>query len=163
MISSSAKQAIENADYIIMGPGDLYTSIIQNLIVHGVTAALKNSKAEIIYITNLMTKVGQTDDFSVKDHVKEINKYLEDVKLDYVLVNTAKPKGAALEWYENALVSLVEDDIGDGTKMGIKVVRGDFMSTVTYTKSKSDKVKRSLIRHDSDKLAEILMGLFKKR
>lgn len=159
-ISHSAQEAIKKANFIVIGPGDLYTSIIPNLLVHGVPQALKESKAKVIYIANLMTKVGQTDNFKISDHLNELQKYMGEKKLNYTLINNAKPKGEALKWYENALVSIVEDDIGDGKDFGLKVIRGDFMSTVTYQKSKSDKVKRSLIRHDSEKLAKSLMRLF---
>ena len=88
-IFPSARKAILSADLIILGPGDLYTSVIPNLLVAGVSQAIAKSKGKLVYICNLMTKHGETDGFKVSDFVREIMRYSNQgkKKLNLVLVN----------------------------------------------------------------------------
>ena len=81
-----AIKSIEESEYIVIGPGDLYTSIIPVLLVNDVKKAMKKSKAKIIYIMNLMTKSGQTTNYKASDHVKDLVKYLGR-EPDYILIN----------------------------------------------------------------------------
>lgn len=159
-VNKKAVQAIENADFIIMGPGDLYTSLIPNLLVDGVSEALSKSSAKIIHISNLMTKMGQTDGLSLKDHVEEVLKYSGLSKLDYILVNNRKPSGSALAWYEEFKSSMVIDDLEDGFGLAGSVIRENLVADISYKKNPADKIKRSLLRHDPDKLASVLEGIF---
>jgi len=149
-------KAIENADLIVIGPGDLYTSIIPNFLVSGVADSLKKSKATKVYVLNLSTKRGQTTNYTATDHVNDLEKYIGKNILDYVLVNNAKPSTTALAWYLKKKESIVQDDFKD-TKY--KVIKKNLISTSEYKKSKADKVVRSLIRHDPVKLAKAIMGL----
>ena len=80
-------RSIENADIIIMGPGSLYTSIIPNLLVNGVVDAIEKSKAPKVYICNIMTQPGETDDHNVLDHVNAIVKHTNKNIIDYVISN----------------------------------------------------------------------------
>ena len=82
-----AVNAIMEADLVILGPGDLYTSIIPNLLVTGIPEALASTQAIRIYVCNLMTKLGETDDFRASDFVHEMMRYLGGSNLDWVLVN----------------------------------------------------------------------------
>lgn len=86
-INPRAKNAIYNADYIIIGPGDLYTSIVPNLLCQGMREALTESKAKIIYICNAMTKRGETTNMEVIDFIDTIERYISPAQLDYVIVN----------------------------------------------------------------------------
>jgi len=153
----SAISAINGADMIVIGPGDLYTSVLPNFLINGVPAALKKTKAAKIYVMNLMTRHGQTDGYSAKKHLSELEKYLQ-AKIDYVLVNKsdAFPKRILKRYEEEMAYPVVDDFNGDGKP---KVVRGNFISKEIYEKSKSDKLVRSLIRHDSDKLAKAIISL----
>ena len=83
------REKLSRADFIIIGPGDLYSSLIQILLVTGIKEAIKKSKAKIIYICNLENKKGETDDFTVSDFEKEIEKYLGK-DLDYIIFNNNK-------------------------------------------------------------------------
>ena len=158
-INSDALLAIKNADFIVLGPGDLYTSIFPNLIVKDFSTAISNCKAIIIYISNLMTKLGQTDGFTLKYHVKEVEKYLGTSNLDYVLVNTKKPEDKILKWYKKyGNVVFVEDDLKQ--KTSFKIIRQDLLSDKVYSKDKNDYLKRSLIRHDSNKICKELVNIF---
>ena len=155
--NKKALAAIKEADMIIMGPGDLFTSVICNLVVGGVSEAIRGSKAEKVYIVNLMTKFGETTNFSASEHLATLEKYL-GTKINVCLVNksTKFPEGV-LERYGQEKAYPVKDDLKEGS--GLKVVRGDFVSGAVYKQKESDKVKRSLIRHDSKKLAKALVEL----
>jgi uncharacterized cofD-like protein len=160
-VNPQAIKAIEKADYIILGPGDLYTSIIPNLLVEGVAQAVKKSKAKKIYITNIMTKLGQTDGFKASNFVHELEIYMGGRVFDYILVNTAYPQKDIIDWYkssENAIP--VKDDLSARDFPGCQILRGNFLGTTKYAQSISDRIKRSLIRHDPAKLAKKLAKIF---
>lgn len=153
-----ALKALAEADLIILGPGDLYTSIICNLVVDGIAKALVRSQAKKVYVLNLMTKFGQTYAFTAQDHVREIIKYLGRKGLDYVLVNQqSKLPGKILKRYQEEKAALVKDDLKED--LSFKVIRADLISPRLYKKPKSDKLVRSLIRHDSVKLAKAIVSL----
>ena len=153
-----ASSALLSADYIVFGPGDLYTSILPNVVVPGISEALKNSRAKKIFVLNLMTKYGQTDRFTTGKFLSELEKYAGEGVIDYCLTNKSKdfPKGI-LERYEAEKAYLVKDDLVESEKL--RIVRSDFISSEVYEKSLSDKIKRSLIRHDPDKLARAIMSI----
>ena len=155
-INIEAKRAIERTDAIVFGPGDLYTSIIPNLIVSGVKETFEYIKAKKILVINLMAKVGQTDGFKVSDFINEVEKYLGEGSINYAVVNSKIPSKHMVERYrevDNA--ELVVDDVG-GNYRRARVIRADLLSDTTFEKSSSDVLKRSLIRHDPDKLAKVL-------
>ncbi|HYM64938.1 MAG TPA: gluconeogenesis factor YvcK family protein [Candidatus Sulfotelmatobacter sp.] len=156
-INIDAKKAIMDADYIIIGPGDLYTSIIPNLLVTGLSNAIKKTKAKKIYVLNLMTKYGQTTNYKAKDHIKVLEEYLGNGVLDYILVNKTVPKKRVLSWYEEYGEHPVEDNLTDSKK--VRVIRKDLIKDVIIKKQKSDELRRSIIRHDSKKLAQVIVNL----
>jgi uncharacterized cofD-like protein len=134
---------------VILGPGDLYTSIVPTLLVSGMTEAIKKSQAKFVYVTNLMTKRGETDNFKVEDFVETIHKYLGDAsdKLGYVLVNKElnHSKKDVEAWYKKYGSKPV---LYGGQKIaGIKVIEKNFMDNTT------------LFRHDPEKLAKTLSSL----
>lgn len=91
--------AVLDADYIILSMGSLYTSIIPNLIFDELKTALSKSKAKIVYICNMMTQPGETDEFKASDHIKVLNEYLETRTIDVVLVNNGKIEQSLIERY----------------------------------------------------------------
>ena len=138
-----AISAICNAHTIIIGPGDLYTSILPNFLVRGVANAVKKSKAKKIYICNLMTKYGETNDFSVQNFVDEIEKYIGRDTINYILVNNKKPNADILSRYKKYNTQLVS----------LK----DFKHSGLYT---ADIIcDGELVRHDKNKLSKILVKL----
>jgi uncharacterized cofD-like protein len=143
-------KALELADVIVFGPGDLFTSILPNILVKGVAEAVNKSKAKKVLVTNIMTKFGQTDGFKVSDFVKTTEKYLGG-KLDAVIANSKKPDAKALALYKKQKAVFVEPDI--------KVKTADLLHSNTFQKASGDKLQRSLLRHDSDKLAKIIWEL----
>ncbi|MBV4417977.1 YvcK family protein [Clostridium tyrobutyricum] len=141
-----AIQAIVEADAVILGPGSLYTSVIPNLLVKDIAEALQKTKGIKIYISNIMTQPGETDGFSVSDHIKTIYNHGGNGIIDYVIVNAGRiDKSLAGKYHEEAshLVDIDEDEVN---KLGVKVIEGDFISA-----------KNGLIRHNSEKLASILI------
>lgn len=139
-----AIKEIKQADAIILGPGDLYTSIIPNLLIDGIPEAIKKSRGKVIYNINIMTKFGETNGFKASDFVKTIEEYLKGNVIDFVTVNTKKPEGTITKRYEKENVNFVEDDLVDSK---IKVIRGDFLRRGMF------------LRHDPIKLSKKLYSV----
>jgi uncharacterized cofD-like protein len=136
--------AIQHADKIILGPGDLYSSVIPNLLVSGITNAIKKSRAKKIYVCNIMTKHGETTNFKASDFVHEVEKYLGKEVIDYVICNNKKPSADLLKEYEREKAEYVEPDLRN-TKF--KVVKTDLLDNI------------HLARHNPDKLAKAIMSI----
>ena len=142
-----ALQEIKEADLIVIGPGDLYSSILPNILAKGMKEALKTSSATKIYICNIMTKFGETTGFDARDFVSAIEKYLGKGVLDYVLLNTRKPLASRITKYEKEKAAFVELHEEDFKGSEFKVIKKDVLR------------KQGLIRHDSEKLAQALLSL----
>lgn len=143
--------SIYEADYIIMGPGSLYTSIIPNLLVDGVVEAIKGSKATKIYIPNVMTQPGETDGYDVLDHVEAINKHTKGNLIDYVIANNEIIPDSQFEKYKNDGANQVLLDKKQRItlkNMGVKIVEGDLI-----------EIKNDYIRHNADSICEIINNL----
>jgi len=151
-----ALKAITEADMIVIGPGDLYTSLLPNLLVTDISHALQSSKAQIVYIVNLMTKYGQTMGFSALDHMKALEKYLGTC-IDVCITNQTPFPKTALDLYAKSQEYPVVDNLPRNSYY--RVVPADVANTNVVTKAKTDALIRSLIRHDSDKLASVLYAL----
>lgn len=149
-----AVKAILDADIVVVGPGDLYTSLISGLVVKGIREALAETRAKVVFVLNLMTKYGQTSGFTAKNHIKVLEKYLGIGSLDYVLVNSGPIPQSALKKYAEAKELMVCDDLKDDY---FKVIRTDILSRKEIKEIPGDFLKRSFIRHDSDKLAKVIM------
>ena len=160
-LNDDAKKAIEETNFILIGPGDLYTSIIPNILVMGVSKAIKNSKAKKIFVLNLMTKYGHTSGFGAKKHLEELEKNLGKNIIEYVLINSKKPKREVLFWYEEYEEYPVKDDLGESKRY--KVVRKNLLKDVMVNQNSNDMLRRSIIRHDSKKLAEEVMRIIKNK
>lgn len=140
--------ALREANLIVIGPGDLYTSVIPNLLVRGIAKAIRSSRARKIFICNLMTKSGETNGYSVTDFVETIESYLGKDTIDYVLVNSQKPGRVRLKRYaeENCETVVLPKDYKN--KIGKAVV----LKADVLTKS-------GLIRHDPKKLGRQILSL----
>lgn len=148
-----AISAIKNADFIIIGPGDLYTSLMVNFAVDGVARAVKNTKAKIVYIMNIMTSFGETYGLSASSHIEIVEKYILERKLDYILLNSKKLPDDIIKKYEKANDYPVKDDLDKSDK---RVIRADFLSGEKPKKDKADVLQRSLIRHSGEKIARAI-------
>ena len=148
--------AILKAQIIVLGPGDLYTSIIPNLLVRGVAEAIQESKAIVVYVCNLMTKWSETRDFDAADFVEETLKYrIGREKFDVVLVNTAQIPARLLPSYEaedRSKPVVFDDEVMKRlSRMTEKVVTGDFLSRAS--------LNIGLIRHGPHRLAKQIVEL----
>ena len=149
--NKDALAAIKQADYIIIGPGDLYTTIIPNLLVEGIARAIKQSTAQIIYIVNLFTKHGQTTKYTASGHIADIEKYISK-KIDYVLINNRKIPPKILKFYQHHH----EEEVADDLSKDKNVFRLDLIADNVYHKLKGDNIFRSILRHDPDKVAKVI-------
>jgi len=155
-INPDAAQAINAADLIIFAPGDLYNSIIADLVINGAKQAIISSPAKLLYIVNLMTLNSQTNYFSARDHVQELEKYAGRI-LNYILVNNQPiPKSIQQAYQLEAEYPVVDDLASDP-----RVIRQPLLAGTKFQKPKSDQLKRSLLRHNSVKLAKTIISLFK--
>ena len=143
-LNPAAREALLSADAVVIGPGDLYTSIMPNLVVAGFPEALKKSGAKKIYIANIMTKFGETNNFRAADFVRAINGTLGPDALDYVLVNTKRPNLGRLKKYAEEKALFVET--GELPK-GPMPIFGDFVRP------------KGFLRHDPEKLAKAILSL----
>lgn len=155
-ITEKAREAILAADTIILGPGDFYTNTIANLVVDGVVDALLKSRAQIIFIMNLMTKYGEAYNYSASTYFKDLGQYMPVERVNTVLLNNDKkfPPGAVGK-YEDENSIPVEDDL-DNKLPGTKIIRAPILSRKEAEPQKGDALKRSMIRHDYKKLRKVL-------
>ncbi|HHT85166.1 MAG: gluconeogenesis factor YvcK family protein [Bacillota bacterium] len=140
-----AVDQIRNANGIIIGPGSLFTSIIPNLLVRGIRQAIHESNASKLYICNVMTQPGETDDFTVLDHIRAIEKHAGSL-FSHVLVNTAGAPEDVLRKYAEEGKYQVTADLEQLKQAGYEIISGDYLA------------RGDLARHDSLKLAAAITG-----
>lgn len=146
-----ALRAIGAADAVVIGPGDLYSSLAQVLLVEGVAEALKKSRAKKIFVCNAMTKFGETNGFAVEDFVDEIEKFIGG-KLDFVIYNNNVPSSKRLEKYKKIYPELLSPVLlGKEFSKDKKYVGADLLSVA------------GPIIHDPKKLVKVIMKLICKR
>ena len=139
-------KAIEEADYIIMGPGSLYTSIIPNLVISNVSEKIRESKAKKIYVCNVMTQHGETDNYSVCDHIVAINKHVEENIFDLVIANSREFDDSILSKYHKEKQEPVKIDHERIEALGIKLIKNNDVGIVD----------NNTIRHNADKVSELI-------
>lgn len=144
---SKSVDAIKNADIVVLGPGSLYTSILPNLLVKGIPEAIKSSGAKKIYVCNVMTQPGETDDYDAAAHVRKITDYLGKNVLDYAVVNTSKAPEKLYQRYQAQGAKRVKYHHGELDKFNVKVIEANLIT------------KENLLRHDPDKLARAVLGI----
>ncbi len=162
-ITLAAEQAILEADVVVIAPGNLYGSLAPALIVDGVSKALTETKASIIYVCNLVTKPLQTDDFFVHDYVSEIERFIGARVVDYVIYNTDEPTPAMLRKYSNEGEFMVEFDLEKLSHQQYKAIGLPLIATTLISEEikNADPIghSRSLIRHNNDILARELVRI----
>jgi uncharacterized cofD-like protein len=145
LINPEAEQAILDAELITVGPGSLYTSILPNLLVEGMVSTLKKARAPKVYICNVATQRGETDGFSVADHLEALEQHVGGDVFDYVLVNSnlnfALPPSALA-----AGAKVVTFDRQKVLQHGVKVVMADVVNESLSTHHDPDKLSRSVMK-----------------
>jgi len=142
---SETISSLEKADYIVLGPGSLYTSIITNFLVQEVRETIKKSRAKLIYISNIMTQPGETENYTLSQHVNQIEYYMGR-KVDKIVVNDSSFPLDVLERYKEKNSVPVLQDMCDS-----RIITGDIAYIINREKP--------IIRHDSNKLAKIIVSL----
>jgi len=146
--------AIKKADAVIIGPGDLYASLLATLLPTAVPATFHDSSAKIIYIVNLMTRHHQTDGMTAADHVHAIEKNIGK-KVDSIILHAGAIPESILESYQASQEFPIVDDLeGDP-----RVIRADIIADVEEQQASGDALHRSYLRHDTHKLRRILEQL----
>ncbi len=154
-LNPAVRQAIKEADLIILGPGDLYTSLLPNLLVDGMAQALAKSAAKKIFVAPLMNKYGQTDGFTVCEYLEVFTGIVGKQLFDVVLYNDTLPPAKLLRKYldEGEPVHFRADDC----TLGVQLVPADLLADTVGKRVKGDALARSYIRHDPDKLARMVL------
>jgi uncharacterized cofD-like protein len=147
---ASALEAIREADACILGPGSLYTSVLPNLLVKGMAEALRETQAVKIYICNVMTQPGETDEYTASRHVKAIFDHIGPGVIDYVVVNVQEIAPQLRETYAKQGAYPVIADVEAIEAMGVKVVKANLIS------------ETNLVRHDPVKLSRTIMSMVYK-
>lgn len=140
--------AIRDADLILLGPGSLYTSIIPNLLVRGVAAAIAKSHAKRVYISNLMTQPGETTGYSTADHVRAIYEHAGKNLFHSVVLNQASAAAHVLRRYRHQGADPVDPSLGELHSMGLQYVAGNLLQ------------RGNVIRHDQRRLAKLILNSY---
>lgn len=142
-------QAIETADLIVLGPGSLFTSIVPNLLIEGVSQAIERSDAVKIYVTNLMTQHGETDNFTLSDHLNTLGQYFNVKVLDYVIANDQPfPQSLETQYVAQGATPVTIDSISALTSA--KIVAKNLCDIV-------DSSDKQTLKHHSQRLAEAII------
>jgi uncharacterized cofD-like protein len=151
LATPDALKVIKEAQIIVLGPGSLYTSIIPNLLIKEITQAIAESEAIKVYVCNVMTQPGETDGYSVSDHIKALLKHSHEHVLDYCVVNNGEVPAEILKRYSQDNSLLVVNDRKKIENLGYRVVEEDFTM-----------IQDGVIRHDSEKLAKIILSFIEE-
>ncbi|MDB4894565.1 MAG: hypothetical protein JWN15_827 [Firmicutes bacterium] len=147
-----AIEAIEQAEVIVLGPGSLYTSIIPNLLVPGIADAIRRSKALKVYVCNIMTEVGETDDYAVSHHIKALIDHAGYGIINTCLVNTHPISDAMRKKYLEKQSAPVHVDVKESQRLGVDLVQGDLLDD-----------NKDNVRHAPEKLAQQIGRIFLDR
>jgi len=157
----AAIAAIEQADVVVIAPGDLYTSLGPLLIIDGIGEALEKTDALTVYVSNLVSKRGQTDNFTVSDHAAEIERFAGRRFLDYVLYNEEAPSPEIAVRYEEEGGYITRIDSEILSVAHYKAVGGNFLGKIAAPHTGDViPVTRSLIRHDTAAVAKSIMEIY---
>ncbi len=154
-----AKNAITSADVVVFGPGDLYTSLIANFLVEGMTEALSSSQAKFVYIANLMSRPGQTIGMHAPDYVSEIKKYAGVTPHIVIVPQDTLPTHLVDRYRQQEGVHPVGMDDYQGEGDSVEVWRRNVVSEFLPKQQQSDVLTRSYIRHDGDALAQVIFDV----
>ncbi len=152
-LSEAAREALTAADVIVLGPGDLYTSVLANCVVDGFAEALASSQATIVYVCNLMSKCGQTTGYTTDEHIAEIAKYLQRAP-DVAIAHQGEYPADLLARYAMS----GEYPIAHGHSSSVPLYTASLLAKEEVVLPSGDRLRRSLIRHDVDRLATAILS-----
>ncbi len=143
--------AIKDAEYIVLGPGSLFTSLIPNLLVENLAEEIEKSEARKFYVVNLMTEPGETDSFTALDHLRIIDQYMNSGCLDWAILNEGKIEEDIQNRYAREGAKPVENDIPESNRYGVRTLQKDLVQTVRLE-------GKPTIKHNSSRLAELIIS-----
>ncbi|MBU3934322.1 MAG: YvcK family protein [Candidatus Omnitrophica bacterium] len=146
-----AVSALKEADVVVIGPGSLYTSVIPNLLIEGINRAILESKAIKIYVCNIMTQSGETDNYKASDHIEALVAHAKSKLIDYCILNFARIPAQFLEKYKQEDAHPVLADVEKIEEMGFSVIKDNLVSA------------KDCVRHDAQKLAGIIVDLIEAK
>ncbi len=157
-VSEKAKEAILNADCIILGPGDFYTNTVPDLIVEGVCDAIISSQAKVLFIVNLMTKFGDSQGYTAKTFIEKLSKYIPVSRLSAIIINNDTSfSQETIDAYTREGAQPIHDDLDEmGLPESVQIIRAPVVSKKEAQTVQADVLKRSVIRHDQEKLGAVL-------
>jgi len=141
-------EAIDDADVIVIGPGSLYTNVLPNLLVKNVSKAIRDSKAMKYYISNIMTEPGQTDNYTLSDHIKAIQEHVGPGLIDYVLADTGEVIPEYIRKYNKEGADVVEIDTTKLKELNVRVIQRNM-----------SMIKNERIRHNPDIIAATIIEM----
>ncbi|MBI4121723.1 MAG: YvcK family protein [Parcubacteria group bacterium] len=156
VIARGVAEAIAAADLIIMGPGDIYTSLVPNLLVEGVSQAVMRSPAKKVYFCNAFTKYGQTNGFNAFDHVRAVEQYLKPNTFQTVVLNTSPISETMERELKKRREDVVRHDVETLEKSGYAVLRADLLDGREYEQAAADAKRRSSVRYDAEKVKKTI-------
>ena len=145
-----AIEAIKASDVIVFGPGSLYTSIIPNLLPEGMREAVEDAKGIKVYVSNIMTQMGETLGYSAADHLEAINRHMGSNVVDFIILNEEDIKGRVSDYYSRNDMTTVESDRERLKEMGATVVTDDHLVQID---------EEGAVRHNNKVLAEIIYDI----
>ena len=152
-VSHEALEAIKNADLIIISMGSLYTSVLPNIICKEVEEVINESKAPIMYTCNIVTQPGETDNFTVGDHVKLLNRYLDKKKVDVVIASNTKIDDEMAKRYESQeQKDPVLIDYDEIKKIGVELIEDDLIT-----------IDDNTLKHNSLKLSSLIFSYLMRK
>ncbi|HLR80980.1 MAG TPA: YvcK family protein [Bacillota bacterium] len=144
----NAVEAIANADVVIISPGSLYTSILPNIIIPGIIDVMKDTKAKIVYVCNVMTQEGETTGYTASDHVQAIDEHLGQRIVDSIVVHNEPIRKKVRDRYAKENAQPVEYDMERLLDMGLQIIEGDIIDDTS-----------AVLRHDTEKISRLLYSI----
>src|SRR5271165_7564816 len=149
----AALEAIESADLITIGPGSLFTSLVPNLLVREISAAIKNSRAAKVYVCNLMTQANESLNLTASQHILAIYKHARHEFFDYALVNQTPASPTMVKKYAEKQQSQIVADADNIEALGVKPILGDYLA------EELDPNEGLIARHETHHVAHDLLQL----
>lgn len=148
----NAVKAIEEADMIVISPGSLYTSIMPNLIIPQIDDAVRNTKAKVVYVCNVMTQSGETTNYTASDHIQAIRDHIGEDCIDSIVVQNEPINKAICAVYAEENAVPVVYDTERLLEMHLQIIEGDIIDN-----------NRSTLRHDTNKIAKLLYSIIDQK
>ncbi len=155
-INPKAKSAIGQSDLLVFGPGDFFTSVLPNTLIKGFKLAIKKTHAKTVFVMNLINKIGQTFNMTASDYLEKFEEYVGKLP-EFVIINSSPLPGQLLKKYAAEGSLPIINNLKSTSQL--KIIRADLLAQKSVKSIKGDTLKRSLIRHDPEKLSKIIASL----